>query len=321
MTTILTYSDTLQQAAEVLTLAKQLAPALNAEAYAIHIGELSQEAISFYGQAGAKKIYHIEDGQVSKGGPAVAAEALADTVSRVGAEVLLVAATRFGLETAPRVAQRLSTGYAAECFEVRVEEGSIVAYRGVLGGTYHAEVVMKKRPCVISVQTGRYQPSLSGAAETPQVEKIEVSPSAPSVELIEVQQSEAGEVELEKAELIVSVGRGFKKKEDLALAEELAKVVGAEIGCSRPIAGDLKWLPEERHIGLSGKRVRPKLYLALGISGQVQHLVGMRDSKTVIAINTDPNAPIMQESDYAVVGDLYKIIPLLTEKLKQTLGK
>ncbi len=321
MTMILTYSDNLQQAAEVLTLAKQLAQALNADVAAVHIGELSQEDTSFYGQAGARKIYHVGSSQVSNSGPAVVAEALASVVSRSDAEALLVAATRFGLETAPRVAQRLLTGYAAECFEVKVEEGNIIAYRGVLGGTYQAEVVMKKKPCVISVQVGRYQPSLSESAGAPEVEKIEVSPTAPSVELIEIQKGEAVGVDLEKAELIVSVGRGFKKKEDLVLAEELAKVIGAEIGCSRPIAGDLKWLPEERHIGLSGKRVRPKLYLAIGISGQVQHLVGMRDSKTVIAINTDPNAPIMQESDYAVVGDLYKIVPLLTEKLKQALAK
>ena len=107
----------------------------------------------------------------------------------------------------------------------------------------------------------------------------------------------------------------------MKLAEELASLIGGEIGCTRPIAGDLKWLPEDRHIGLSGKRVRPKLYLAIGISGQIQHLVGMRDSRLVVSVNIDPNAPMMKESDYAVPADLYKFIPELIEALKKELGK
>jgi electron transfer flavoprotein alpha subunit len=128
---------------------------------------------------------------------------------------------------------------------------------------------------------------------------------------------ERSAVDLTKADVIVSVGRGFKKKEDLKLAEDLAQALSAEIGCSRPIAGDLKWLPEDRHIGLSGKWVNPKLYIAVGISGQMQHVVGIRRSKVIVAINNDPNAPIHKEADYSVIADLYQFLPVLTKKLRE----
>ena len=319
MKEIIAYSESPKTALEALELAKQLARETNARPVVAHLGKLSGEDTGIYGKMGAEKIYHVDIPDNARADPSSLSTALAEVAKRADAEIIVIAGTRLGLETAPRLAQKLSTGYAAECVNVKVEEGKVIVQRGVLGGTYIAELMLKKKPYIVSIQLGKYPPSPS-EEKTPEVEKIDVSVS-PKLELIEIQRSEATGVELEKAELIVSVGRGFRKKEDLAIAEELARVIGAEIGCSRPIAGDLKWLPEERHIGLSGKRVRPKLYLAIGISGQVQHLVGMRDSKTVIAINTDPNAPIMQEADYAVVGDLYKIVPLLTEKLKQTLGK
>ena len=319
MTSIVAYSNTARAALEAVEAAKKLSKEMGADVVIAHVGKLGDE-LSLYGKAGVEKVYHVDAPEEALIDPGPVSKALSKVVEKTNADMVIIAGTRFGLEVAPRLAQRLSTGYAAECIDVRVDGESIVVQRGVLGGTYIAELVMNKKPYVISIQSGRYQPSLSEEAKPPSVEKVEEE-ITPKLELVEVQKSETTSVDLEKAELIVSVGRGFKKKEDLALAEELASVIGAEIGCSRPIAGDLKWLPEERHIGLSGKRVRPKLYLALGISGQVQHLVGMRDSKVVIAINTDPNAPIMQESDYAVVGDLYKVVPLLTEKLKQALGK
>ena len=122
---------------------------------------------------------------------------------------------------------------------------------------------------------------------------------------------------LEEAEIIVSVGRGFKSREDLSMAFKLAELIGAQVGCSRPIAADLKWLPEEHWVGLSGKKVRPKLYMAIGISGQPQHLAGIMDSKIIVAINKDPNAPIFKYADYGVVEDLYQLVPKLIERLSR----
>jgi electron transfer flavoprotein alpha subunit len=148
------------------------------------------------------------------------------------------------------------------------------------------------------------------------VEKLALAPTS-RLKIAAVEEKSRGAVRLEEAEIIVSVGRGFKKKEDLQMAFELAKVLGGQVGCSRPIAADLKWLPEEHWVGLSGKKVKPKLYLAVGISGQPQHIAGILDSRIIAAINNDPSAPIFQNADYGVVEDLYKIVPILINKISK----
>ena len=135
--------------------------------------------------------------------------------------------------------------------------------------------------------------------------------------MLEIKDKTPKELRIEEADIIVSVGRGLKKKEDLVLVELLAKALGGVVGCSRAVAADLKWLPEEHWVGLSGHKVKPKLYIAIGISGQVQHIAGIRDAKTIIAINNDPNAPIFKACDYGIVGDLYEVVPKLTEILKK----
>jgi electron transfer flavoprotein alpha subunit len=151
------------------------------------------------------------------------------------------------------------------------------------------------------------------------VEKLALAPTS-RLKIAAVEEKSRGAVRLEEADIIVSVGRGFKKKEDIQMAFELAKVLGGQVGCSRPIAADLKWLPEEHWVGLSGKKVKPKLYLAVGISGQPQHIAGILDSRIIAAINNDPSAPIFQNADYGVVEDLYKIVPILINKISKLKG-
>ena len=132
--------------------------------------------------------------------------------------------------------------------------------------------------------------------------------------IVEVKKKEIG-VKLEEAEVVVVAGRGVKKKEDLAMLEELAKLLGGVVGCTRPLAADLKWFPI--WVGMSGVTIKPKLYIGVGVSGQVQHVAGIRDSKVIVAINIDPNAPIFEHVDYGIVGDLYKVVPKLIEELKK----
>ena len=127
-------------------------------------------------------------------------------------------------------------------------------------------------------------------------------------------------VHLEDADIVVSVGRGVKKKEDLALVEGLAKAIGGVVGCTRPIAADLKWLGDEHWIGLSGHEVKPKAYIGVGVSGQIQHVAGMRGSKLIIAINKDEEAPLVKISDYAIVDDLYKVLPALIKEVQKVRG-
>ena len=128
-----------------------------------------------------------------------------------------------------------------------------------------------------------------------------------------------GSVNLAEAKIIVCVGRGVGKPEDIKLARDLAEVLNGEVGCSRPVAEELNWLPEELYLGISGKKVKPELYIGLGVSGQIQHVTGIRDSKVIFAVNQDENAPIFEAADYGIVGDLYQVVPKLIEELKSAL--
>ncbi|MEM4283432.1 MAG: electron transfer flavoprotein subunit alpha/FixB family protein [Candidatus Caldarchaeum sp.] len=302
-----------EQVITTASYAKSLNPA---QVVAAAFKPFTENELAMLGGAGVEKLIHIPEKYLASGAAASAA-ALAELVKKLDPALVLIYASKKGVEICGRLAQRLDAAYASEAFAVEKGEKGFVAKRLVLGGGYVATVSLNSKPALASVKVSASETS---QGMKPAVEEFDPGIDAPAVEVLETIKPEKTRVDLEKASLIVSVGRGFKKKEDLSLAEELAKLIGAEIGCSRPISGDLKWLEEERHIGLSGKRVRPNLYVALGISGQVQHLVGMRDSKTVIAVNTDPNAPMATESDYYFVADLYKILPLTIEILKKKLG-
>jgi len=312
---VLVFGEKLEQLAGLTSfIATKLRPST---VYSAIFDEPKEQDVSVLGGAGADKVISLPS-HIWAGGAAQAAAALSEVVKKLDLDLLAVYASKTGLEIAPRAARRLNAAYASESVSLETADGGLLASRLVLGGGYVSTVLLKTRPAVVSMkavgETGAF-------SKKPAVEKFSLSVEAPGVELVEIVKPEASHVELEKAEVIVSVGRGFKKKEDLAMAEELGRLLGGELGCSRPISGDLKWLSEERHIGLSGKRVRPKLYIALGISGQVQHLVGMRDSRTVIAVNIDSNAPMAAESDYFFVGDIYKILPIAIQKLKEKLGR
>ncbi|MCS7133699.1 MAG: electron transfer flavoprotein subunit alpha/FixB family protein [Candidatus Caldarchaeum sp.] len=301
---------------QTASLAAYLSKAIQPETtYAAAFTEYSPTELETVGGAGVKKIYVLPD-KNWHAGPASTAHALSELAKQNGVDIVVVYASKKGNEIAARTAQRLDASYASEVISVERSGDAFLVKRLVLGGGYVASLLLRHRPSVVSIKPAS-ENIVPG--DKPVVERLNIVSDAPEVKFLESIKPEKAHVDLEKAGVVVAVGRGFKKKEDLAMAEELARIIGAEVGCSRPISGDLKWLEEERHIGLSGKRVRPSLYIALGISGQVQHLVGMRDSKTVIAVNTDPNAPMAIESDYFFVADLYKILPTTIESLKKKL--
>lgn len=242
-------------------------------------------------------------------------EAVAEAVLKVagGYDVVLLPFTKNARTVGGIVAQRLGAEFLTDVLSLKAEGGVVKAERYVFGNKAVA-AVEAAAPVVVSVAPGRFQGEPPARGGT--VEKIAVD-AAPKARVVAVEEKARGAVRLEEAEIIVSVGRGFKKKEDLQMAFELAKILGGQVGCSRPIAADLKWLPEEHWVGLSGKKVKPKLYLAIGISGQPQHIAGILDSRIIAAINNDPSAPIFQNADYGVVEDLYKILPILINKLKK----
>jgi electron transfer flavoprotein alpha subunit len=242
--------------------------------------------------------------------PDAAAEAVVHAAS--GYDLVLLPSTKNARTIGGLVAQRLGAEFLTDVLSIRAEGGDLIAERYVFGNKAVA-MVRVQPPAVVAAAPGRFQGEPSSVQSA--VEELAVAPSS-RLKIVSVEEKPRGAVRLEEAEIIVSVGRGFKKKEDLQMAFELAKVLGGQVGCSRPIAADLKWLPEEHWVGLSGKKVKPKLYLAIGISGQPQHIAGILDSRLIAAINNDPSAPIFQYVDYGVVEDLYKIVPILISKLK-----
>jgi len=219
---------------------------------------------------------------------------------------------------APRLAAKFDQMLIADAIGLRFEDGRPVWVRQLLQGKLNADYRHSgEGPCFVSIQAGAFRTdTLTGGAT--EIETFTPELAASQVRMKPEPPFRASEqtVDLASAPLIVSVGRGIKERDNIPVVEELAQALGAELGASRPIC-DNGWLPMERQVGSSGQTVSPKLYLAIGISGAIQHLVGMKGSKTVIAINKDENAPIFDVADYGIVGDLFEIVPALTAAVKK----
>ncbi len=239
------------------------------------------------------------------------AEALAAAAKANNSSIVLIGATKLGRQIAAKLAVMAGMGVLSDVRDLKFDGAELKGVRGVYAGRFNATVV-SGLPCIALVPSGCYQAD-QGGAQT--VEEMTLTGLSSRVRYIETRPRSRGSVDLRTAEIIVSAGRGFKKKEDLALAEDLAKALGGALGSSRPLSSDLGWLSEEHHIGLTGIYVRPKLYVAVGISGQLQHVAGIKDSKVIVAINKDKQAPIFQVADYGIVGDLYQVVPALIAAL------
>jgi len=243
------------------------------------------------------------------------AQALTSAIHRTRPALVLVSATPWGRSLAPRVAARLGIGLTADCLDVFVdEEGEIVQVRPAFTGNIIAHIKTSSSPVMTTVRPGvfpRPKPNYERRGEVVLVDE----PLAPPEGLEVLGLSRERSVRLSEASVIVAVGRGLKRREDVTLFEELAKILGGEVAVSKPLV-DSGWFEKERQVGFSGNIVRPKVYFAFGISGAPQHIAGMRDSELVISVNVDPSAPIAKYSDIFVVGDMYEIAQKLVDRLK-----
>jgi electron transfer flavoprotein alpha subunit len=247
-------------------------------------------------------------------------DAMERVVRQLDPQLVVMPHTYLVRDFAPKLAARFGKSLISDCIRAQVTGGAITFTRRIFLGKLDADVVSDGEPPVFATfQSGAYRPDQAAKGSGTPIESIEVEVGeirmTPETPFQEVKQA----VDLSKADIIVAVGRGIKSKDNLALAEKLAEALGGDLAASRPIC-DAEWLPIDRQIGSSGQTVAPKLYVALGISGAIQHLVGMKNSGTIVAINKDPEAPIFDIADYGIVGDLFEAVPVLTEEVKKIKG-
>jgi len=307
------YSELETAANETAFVANELANATGGTATVIEVDKPRT------GVAAARKLVLRAPGPIGDSPQLVAGAIHAAAQARAGGaapSLVVVGGTRKGKETAARLAVKLNSGCMSDVFGLTLSEtgDELRGSRNIYAGKFLASVACRL-PAIASLKTGMTALPETSGSQAGAVEVFDVGELASKVKVLSKNPKPASRVDLRGAKVIVSAGRGVKKKEDLSLVEGLAGALGGVLGCSRPISSDLGWLPEEHHIGLTGLAVHPDLYLAVGISGQLQHIAGIKDSKVIASINTDKDAPIFQASDYGVVGDLYKVIPELRKLL------
>jgi electron transfer flavoprotein alpha subunit len=276
--------------------------------------------------AAARKVARVrllEDPRLDPYTPDPYVAALQQAIRAEKPDVVLFPHTYQVRDWVPRLAAALDAPFVSDVVAHRVEGDRMVLTRQPYQGKLNADVVfVAEPPHLVSLQAGAYPGSTAAAGDNPAEvieQKIDLSGVETRTQVLETFQAVADKVDLGRAEIIVAVGRGIGKQEKLPVVEELAKALGAQLAASRPVC-DNEWLPLDRQIGSSGQTVAPKLYLAIGISGAIQHVVGMQTSGTIVAINKDPNAPIFGIADYGIVGDLFEVVPALTAKVREAKG-
>ncbi|CAN5202613.1 electron transfer flavoprotein subunit alpha [soil metagenome] len=266
-----------------------------------------------------EKVIVAKNEKLSQYTPDAYADSWEHVIKSLNPQYIVMSHTYQVRDFAPKVAARLGREVVGDCIRYKNDDGRLVLSRRIFLGKLDADVSLGgDAPYFVTFQSGAFRGENaqkgSAAVETMDVNvgEIRMTPEAPF-------QEAKATVDLTKSEIIVAIGRGIKSKENIALAQELADVLGADMAASRPIC-DAEWLPIDRQIGSSGQTVAPKLYLALGISGAIQHIVGMKNSGTIVAINKDSEAPIFDIADYGIVGDLFDAVPVLVEEIKKAKG-
>jgi electron transfer flavoprotein alpha subunit len=267
---------------------------------------------------GPDRILVVDDPALTLAGAEVQAYVFAELARKIDPRLVLIGYSLVGMELTPAIASKLGMNALTNCVNIELCDGAVKVTRPLFDGTMHAQISLEgNATAVVALQKG------SAPGKTPQAKQtlvqsitIDVNSIPCRSRVLEITEEPKGDVDLAKAEIIVAVGRGIGDKEKIHFTAELAEALGGTLACSRPVV-DVGWLPRERQVGASGKSVAPKVYVACGISGAIQHLTGMRDSKRIIAINKDPNAPIFQVAHIGVVGDLFEIVPALTNAARE----
>ncbi|MFW9988544.1 MAG: FAD-binding protein [Candidatus Odinarchaeota archaeon] len=310
---------------ELLGKAQELAKELNQKTCVLLLGDNVKRFSEEFARRGADRIYVAEHEALKDYYTGTYSAVITGVISKYNPNIVLYPATINGRDLAPRIAANLQLGLTADCTGLSIQDGLLLQTRPAFGGNIMADIICRtSRPQMATVRPNVMEQAAiqnNGDAEIIEV-PVKVDLQGLKVKTIEIISGSAMEcgIPVCEADTIVSGGRGVGSKENFKLIEGLAKVLNAAVGASRA-AVDLGWIPKSQQVGQSGNTVSPKIYIACGISGTIQHLVGMRSSDIIIAINKDPDAPIFQFANYGIVGDLCEILPLLTKALEDKLNE
>ncbi|MEM4483960.1 MAG: electron transfer flavoprotein subunit alpha/FixB family protein [Candidatus Methanomethylicia archaeon] len=308
---IVTFSENLEALMEIAAKVRESIPM---ESSISSITTMKPNMREEMGRYGINKLYVIEGLRNIE----ELIDAIMGISEREEAKLIILESNKVNKEVAIKIAVNIGAGYIADCIDFKIDvDGKLIGKRMVYASKAVETIKVLSEKAIMTVPRRISEPK-SEWNFTCEIIYEKVKPIETKTLVIDVKKKELSAVPLESAEVIVAVGRGVKKKEDCKIMEELAKILGGVISCSRPVAADLKWFNE--WIGLSGHKVSPKLYIAVGISGAIQHLAGIQNAKVVVAINKDSEAPIIKSADYGVVADLYEFIPKFIERLK-SMGK
>ena len=296
---------------EAVSYGYKTAQLLGSECVALTLGTV--EGAEELGVYGASRILNVDVPALNQFDSQVYTAVITAAVEQTGAKVVVLSHSSTGKSLLGRLAVRLEAGSVSGANALPVIDGGFKVRKPVFSGKAFAAYLISSDIKIISLITNSIQPEAVGAAGT--VESLEVAVPASRLRVREVDRQE-GQVPLPEAELVVSAGRGMKGPENWGIIEKLANVIGATTACSRPVA-DVGWRPHHEHVGQTGITIRPNLYIAVGISGAIQHLAGVNNSKTIVVINKDPEAPFFKAADYGVVADLFDVVPRLTEALQR----
>ncbi|MGA2309233.1 MAG: electron transfer flavoprotein subunit alpha/FixB family protein [Candidatus Bathyarchaeia archaeon] len=304
---------------EMLTKARELSEKTGSELTALLLGKDVKEHAKMLAEY-AKTVVLVDDAKLENFNSEAYKQILSTLITQHKPLLVMMGHTSYGVDLAPRLATALNLPLATDCIDLAFENGALTVTRQMFGGKVNVKAAARKAETYITtVRQATFAPQKPSPPANGQI----VETASPLTEeiaekrFIQYVSAPPGGVDITAAEKLVGIGRGIKDVANMPVADELAKTLGGVLACSRPIV-DKGWLPTDRQVGTSGKTVKPKLYLALGISGAFQHVLGMKSSDLIIAVNKDPKAPIFSYADYAVVEDLFKIVPSLRNKINES---
>ncbi len=312
---VLVFAESRETCLELLGKAREIADTLGAQVDVALFGESTAAWAHELGGWGADRLYTVEDPRLAGFSVGPYTDALVELLKRTGPSVALFAATKQGAEMAPRVAARLGSGCVSSCVDVRVdpETRCVEAQAMIYSGRGVATYLVKKNPAVLLAVPNTFARKACGARGL-EVVAFQPTISDQRVQTLEVRPRATEGRRLEDARVVVDLGQGVREADGLTMAQELADLLGGQLACTRPVSSERGWFPE--WLGLSGKRVSPRLCIALGVSGAIQHIIGIRGSEFIVAVDNSEDSAILTQSDFGVVADLHEFVPALVEVIK-----